>query len=61
MPKAASTAALSLPTFITGGEVYVKRLTLAVRDGKIERVFYPVTKPTPHAQEVLIWLDEQTP
>ena len=33
--------ALALPTFETGGVRYLKRLTLAVRDGRIERVYYP--------------------
>ena len=36
---------LALPTFETGGEVYLKRLTLIVKDGRIESVFYPVPDP----------------
>ena len=48
--------ALSLPTFATGGVTYLKRLTLAVRDGRIERVYYPVRTPAAHAREVCAWL-----
>ncbi|MGH6734505.1 MAG: peroxiredoxin [Methyloceanibacter sp.] len=46
-------AALALPTFTTGGEIYLKRLTLVVADGRIERVIYPVADPAGHASEVL--------
>ncbi|HKQ54813.1 MAG TPA: peroxiredoxin [Methyloceanibacter sp.] len=45
--------ALALPTFATGGTVYLKRLTLVIVDGRIERVFYPVIDPAGHAAEVL--------
>src|SRR5262245_29013723 len=48
--------ALALPTFATGGVTYLKRLTLAVRDGRIERVYYPVALPAAHAREVCAWL-----
>jgi peroxiredoxin len=48
--------ALSLPTFATGGVTYLKRLTLAVRDGRVERVYYPIPVPTAHAREVCAWL-----
>jgi peroxiredoxin len=48
--------ALSLPTFETGGVRYLKRLTLAIRDGRIERVYYPVDEPAAHAREVCAWL-----
>jgi peroxiredoxin len=47
---------LMLPTFSTGGVTYLKRLTLAVRDGRIERVYYPVHPPAAHAREVCAWL-----
>jgi peroxiredoxin len=52
------TAALALPTFATGGATYLKRLTLVIRDGRVERVFYPVPRPQTHAPEVLCWLGE---
>jgi peroxiredoxin len=45
--------ALRLPSFTTGGEIYLKRLTLAAKDGKIERVVYPVAAPAGHAAEML--------
>jgi peroxiredoxin len=48
--------AAKLPIFETGGVVYLKRLTLVLRDGRIERVFYPVHPPDAHAREVLAWL-----
>jgi peroxiredoxin len=48
--------ALALPAFTTGGVRYLKRLTLAIRDGRIERVYYPVDAPAAHAREVCAWL-----
>ena len=51
--------ALRLPTFETGGVTYLKRLTLVLRDGRIERVFYPVHPPEAHAREALLWVKER--
>jgi peroxiredoxin len=48
--------ALALPTFATGGVTYLKRLTLAIRDGRIMRVYYPVPRPEAHGREVCAWL-----
>lgn len=48
--------ALALPTFQTGGVTYLKRLTLGLRDGRIERVYYPISFPGAHAREVCAWL-----
>lgn len=48
--------ALALPTFDVAGSVLLKRLTLMIRDGRIEHVFYPVFPPDTHALEVLQWL-----
>jgi peroxiredoxin len=48
--------ALALPTFATGGVTYLKRLTLALKDGRVERVYYPVPLPGAHAREVCAWL-----
>ena len=48
--------ALALPVFATGGVRYLKRLTLAIRDGRIERVYYPIDAPGAHAREVCAWL-----
>jgi len=50
------TRALALPTFEAAGETLLKRLTLMLRDGRIERVWYPVFPPDRHAGEVLAWL-----
>ena len=46
-------AALSLPTFETGGVLYLKRLTILAQDGKLVRTFYPVQVPANHAADVL--------
>jgi peroxiredoxin/DNA-binding transcriptional MerR regulator len=47
---------LGLPTFqVTGMRLY-RRLTLVVRGQLIEHVFYPVTEPERHAEQVLTWL-----
>lgn len=51
-------ARLRPPTFIVDGAELYKRLTLIIRDGKIEKVFYPVFPPDRNADEVLAWLRE---
>ena len=48
--------ALRLPTFETGGMTLLKRLTMVVRDGVIEHVFYPVFPPDQNAAAVIAWL-----
>lgn len=49
--------ALKLPTFAASGHVRLyTRLTLLIRDHRIEHVFYPVFPPNTHAQQVLDWL-----
>lgn len=50
------TRALRLPTFRVRGLTLLKRLTLVVRDGMVEHVFYPVFPPHTHAEQVLAWL-----
>lgn len=52
----ALTNAMRLPTFETHGMVLLKRLTLVIKDGAIEHVFYPVFPPDRNAGEVLAWL-----
>lgn len=47
---------LSLPTFETSGLTLYKRLTLIIRDGVVEQVFYPIFPPNEHADQVLTWL-----
>jgi peroxiredoxin len=50
------TRALRLPTFDVDGRTLLRRLTMIVRDGVVEKVFYPVFPPDRHATEVLAWL-----
>lgn len=45
--------ALRLPTFETGGTTYLRRLTLLINDGVVERTFYPVHPPDRHAHDLL--------
>jgi peroxiredoxin len=53
------THALRLPTFTVAGMTLLKRLTLILRDGTIEHVFYPVFPPDQNAAEVIAWLQGQ--
>ena len=53
------TRALNLPTFSIAGMTLIQRLTLVIRDGRIEKVFYPVFPPDKHAEEVKRWLVDQ--
>jgi peroxiredoxin len=48
--------ALKLPTFEVEGMMLIKRITLVTRDGRIEKVFYPVFPPDRNAADVLDWL-----
>lgn len=59
------TDALRLPAFSHdlrpendggGHRRLLKRLTFVVRDGRVERVFYPVFPPDTHAAAVLAWV-----
>jgi peroxiredoxin len=49
--------ALDLPTFEADGMILLKRLTLIVDDGRIEKVFYPVFPPDKNAEEVVEYLE----
>ena len=49
--------ALRLPTFEVEGMVLIRRLTLVLRDGAVETVFYPVFPPDRSAEEVIGWLE----
>ncbi len=51
--------ALELPTFRANGAVLIKRLTIIVKDGWIEKVFYPVFPPHENAGEVVRWLQRE--
>jgi peroxiredoxin len=48
--------ALRLPTFQVEGMRLVKRLTLIIRAGRIECVFYPVFPPNESAEQTLRWM-----
>jgi peroxiredoxin len=48
--------ALKMPTFEWEGTKVLKRVTLAVLDGKIIRVWYPVFPTNQSASEVVKWL-----
>ena len=51
--------ALTLPTFAAEGhDRLYSRLTLVIRDGRVEHAFYPIFPPNTHAQQVLGWLRE---
>ncbi len=52
------TGALGLPTFEVAGRRLLRRITLVVRGGIIEHLWYPVFPPDRHAAEVLGWLRE---
>lgn len=54
--RLAFTRALDLPTFEVDGMKLIKRLTLIVRDQRIEHVFYPVFPPDTSADQVIDWL-----
>lgn len=49
--------ALRLPTFAAPGhDRLYSRMTLIIREGRIEHVFYPIFPPNTHAQQVIDWL-----
>ena len=49
---------LNLPTFEIESKILIKRLTLIINNGKIEKVFYPVFPPDRNAEQVLQWLSD---
>ncbi len=49
--------ALDLPTLEVEGMVLLKRLTLVIDEGRIEKVFYPVFPPDRSAKDVVGWLE----
>lgn len=48
--------ALNLPTFEWQGRRLIRRLALAVGDGRIIRVCYQVFPPDANSKEVVAWL-----
>jgi peroxiredoxin len=55
-PDLALAEAMDLPTFEIDGMRLYKRLTMLVRAGVVEQVWYPVFPPDRHADEVSAWL-----
>ena len=47
---------LRLPMFEVEGLLLIKRLTIIIADGRIEKGFYPVFPPDVNAAEVIAWL-----
>ena len=47
--------ALGLPMFEAEGMTLLKRLTLVVNDGRVEKIVYPVFPATENAEEVVGW------
>ena len=54
----ALTRSLGLPTHKILGMTLTQRITLILRDGVVEKVFYPVFPPTTSANTVLEWLKQ---
>jgi len=48
--------ALRLPTIEVSHQRFPQRVTLLLREGRIEKIFYPVFPPQENAGEVLAWL-----
>jgi peroxiredoxin len=55
--------ALRLPSFYLPSEnaQFLQRVTLLLKDGRVEKVFYPVFPPDKNAEAVLEWLDSNKP
>jgi peroxiredoxin len=51
--------AMGLPTFEVEGTRFLKRLTMIIRDGIVDKVFYPVFPPYRSASDVVEWLMAQ--
>jgi hypothetical protein len=50
---------MNLPTFETSGMTLLKRFTLAVGNGTVDHVFYPVFPPDRSATDVIEWLSQR--
>ena len=57
--KLAWAKALQLPLFEWKDNQLIKRLTLAIDDGRIVKVWYPVFPPDKNASDVVAWLEPQ--
>ena len=56
--KLALTRAMNLPTFEYQSSEYIKRITLIVTDGLIQKVFYPVFPPDGNVHDVIDWIEK---
>ena len=54
-------SALKLPTFFVGGIQLLKRMTLVIDQGRVNKLFYPVFPPDRSATDVIDWLRGQIP
>jgi peroxiredoxin len=59
-PELVLSAALALPTFSAGNRRFYKRLSLAIVDGTVVHVRYPVFPPHRDAEAMLAWLERQS-
>lgn len=50
---------LDLPTFALDGASWYQRLTLLVREGRIEKAFFPVASAGRSAAQVIAWMQAQ--
>ena len=50
------THAMLLPTFEVDGMTLIKRLTMILREGVVQQVFYPVFPPDQNVVDVIAWL-----
>jgi peroxiredoxin len=53
------THALRLPTLHANGWNLIRRLTMVIRLGRIEKVLYPVFPPDKHGDQVVGWLKDK--
>ncbi len=60
-PELELAKALRLPTFDVAGMRLYRRLTLIARQGRIDKVFYPVFPPDRNAADVTAWLADSDP
>ena len=48
--------AMKLPSLEVAGQILLRRLTMVLRDGVVEHIWYPVFPPHTHAKDVVAWL-----
>ncbi|AEV89099.1 peroxidoxin [Actinoplanes sp. SE50] len=58
-PKLTLAAATGLPVHTTGDLAVYERLTLIVRDDRVEHVFHPIPDPASHALHLMRWLTQR--